>query len=330
MTAAAVRDVELNRGHDDGIATARRSLAKGSKSFALAGKLLPRGVRDDAAVIYAYCRRADDLVDEVPAREAAAAVVALRRELDTIVDGVPQSDPVLAAFQEVMLRRRIDRTAVDELLAGFAMDARPGPIVYQSWDELMLYCYRVAGTVGLMMASVMGTRDAGALRHAAALGMAMQLTNICRDVAEDWARGRLYLPKEALPPGAPPLIPGTPLVAGTATARALSAAVPALLAAGEPLYRWGDAGLAALDVRSATAVRTARLVYSHIGAVIRGRHHDVTAGRAVVSKGRKLWLLARAFVEVRVGIRLGRRWGRAPALLAPLPPPFLRLPESST
>ena len=303
-----------------GVAAARRALARGSKSFALAGKLLPRGMRADAAVVYAFCRRADDLIDDAGA-DAAAGVAQLRAEVDTIYAGRPQPHPVLAAFQAVATRCRLPRGPVDDLLRGFAMDARPAPIAYQSWDELLLYCYRVAGTVGLMMCAVMGVTEPRALRHAAALGMAMQLTNIARDVAEDWARGRLYLPRAILPSR---LIPGDALAAA---APALRKALPPLLAAAEPLYRAGDAGLRWLPGRAALAIRAARLIYSAIGAEIAARDHDVTGPRVVVPRARKLWLLARASAET-AWARLVPGTGRdhLPPLPGPLPRPFLELP----
>jgi phytoene synthase len=273
---------------------ARRALARGSKSFALAGKLLPRAARDDAAIVYAYCRRADDLIDDAPSPLAAAAALdQLRVELDGVYAAAPSPDALLGAFADVVQRRAIPRAVLDELLAGFAMDAQPGPIVYQSWEELRLYCFRVAGTVGLMMCRVMGVSDPRALHHAAALGMAMQLTNIARDVVEDWQRQRLYLPRELLGEA---LVPGGPLDAGTTAT--LSRALPALLAAAEPLYRSGDAGLPALDTRAAIAVRAARLIYSHIGTVLAAQGHDVTAPRAVVSRARKLLLVLTAVGDV--------------------------------
>jgi phytoene synthase len=282
-----------------GVAEARAALAVGSKSFALVGKLLPQVVRDDAAVVYAYCRRADDLIDDAPSPAVAAtALASLQHELAAVYGGVPQREPRLTAFQEVVLRRQIPREVVDELLEGFAMDARATPIVYETWEQLRLYCFRVAGTVGLMMCRVMGVQDPRAHEHAAALGMAMQLTNIARDVSEDWQRGRLYLPRELL---AVRLVPGGALTP-EATA-ALNGGLPALLAAAEPLYRRGDAGLPALDTRSAIAVRAARLIYSAIGAVLRARRHDVTAPRAVVPRWRKLLFALTAAGEI-----LSARW----------------------
>jgi 15-cis-phytoene synthase len=138
---------------------------------------------------------------------------------------------------------------------------------------------------------VMGVREDRSLRNAAHLGMAMQLTNICRDVAEDWRRGRLYVPRELLGLEARPTPGGAvPPALRPGFARAL----PELLARAEALYRSGDEGLAALSYRSAVAIRTARLVYAEIGRRIAARDHDVTAGRAVVPLRRKLALAARA------------------------------------
>ncbi|HEY0710195.1 MAG TPA: squalene/phytoene synthase family protein, partial [Polyangia bacterium] len=191
------------------------------------------------------------------------------------------------------------------------------------------YCYRVAGTVGLMMCRVMGAKDARALPYAAALGMGMQLTNIARDVAEDWERGRLYLPREALPASLHHSTLGGPLTSSSATD--MSAAVRALLDAAEPFYRWGDAGLAYLDGTCAVAVRAARLIYSDIGRVIRSRGCDVLRGRAVVSRRRKIWLASRAAATVAATRVFRRRQARIvgtlPALPGPLPPEFTKLLE---
>jgi phytoene synthase len=173
--------------------------------------------------------------------------------------------------------------------------------VYGSYATLLSYCYRVAGTVGLMMSHVMGVRQAGALRHAAHLGMGMQLTNICRDVGEDWERGRLYLPSDLLAAaGAPSLrsFLGQPL---PVSARgAIAAVTKELLRRAEALYRSGDEGIPYLSWRSAIAVRTARLVYADIGRVILAQRADPFAPRAVVGKGRKLALAVRAFLRTRV------------------------------
>jgi phytoene synthase len=272
---------------------ARRTLSAHSKSFALAGKLLPAGCRDDAAVVYTWCRRCDDAIDLAPAAARPGALARLRRELGSIYAGRPQSEPALAAFQEIVARRRIPEPYPRELLEGMRMDVEATR--YRTLDELLIYCFRVAGTVGLMMCHVLGVSDGEALQRAADLGIAMQLTNICRDVVEDWRDGRLYLPRELLGDGG-----------GALDAAAAARAVEALLAHADRFYRAGDRGLPALGFRCAVAVRTARLVYSDIGRIIARRGHDVTAGRAVVTLGRKLRLALRG-----LGLELGARARRA-------------------
>jgi phytoene synthase len=276
---------------------ARRTLAYHSKSFALAGKLLPPDCRDDAAVIYAWCRRCDDAIDLADVRARAPALTRLERELDALLAGRPQRDPTLAAFQEVVRRRSIPERYPRELLEGMRMDVEGRR--YATFAELEVYCFRVAGTVGLMMCQVMGVGDPRALRHAAHLGIAMQLTNICRDVAEDWRAGRLYLPRELLADDG---------ARGALDGGAASRAVAVLLARAEAYYRSGDQGLAALRFRCAVAIRAARLIYSDIGRIIARRRHDVTAGRAFVSLGRKLWLALRGLaLEAAARARAARR-----------------------
>lgn len=278
----------------------RRSIARHSKSFDLASRLLPPERRDEVAALYAWCRRCDDAVDAAPPGEAGPALARLRAELRGLHAGEPAADAVLRCFRVVVERRGIPAAYPLELLDGMAMDVANAR--YERLDDLLLYCWRVAGTVGLMMCHVMGVSDERAAPHAAHLGIAMQLTNVCRDVAEDWERGRVYLPAELLPedldrwleagrggPRRPPLPP--------AAREAFASAVRRLLALAERYYASADAGLRYLEPRSALAVRTARLVYAEIGRRIEARGCDVLAGRAVVSPGRKLQLLARALAR---------------------------------
>lgn len=287
-----------------GAALCRAEIARGSKSFALAARLLPGAMRDHATALYTWCRRADDAVDGVAPSERPGALARLRADLERVYRRAvrAEEDLALAAFQEVVHARAIPRAYPEALLDGMAMDVTPagGAVAYVTVGELLVYCHRVAGVVGLMMSHVMGVRDAAALRHAAHLGIAMQLTNVCRDVDEDAGLGRRYLPAELV------------VDAG------VRGALRELLAVADRFYRSGDAGLAALPWRAAVAVRTARLVYADIGRVIAARGHDPHAGRAVVSTPRKLWLAARAAVTTARG--------RGP-VLAPESLPALRFPD---
>jgi len=179
-----------------GIATCRQSIARNSKSFALASRLLPGHTADHAAIVYAWCRRADDAVDAVPAAAAPAAVRRLRQELADVYRGAATGVPELDAFAAVVEAHAIPREYPDELLAGMQMDCERAR--YASFDELLLYCHRVAGVVGLMSARIFGFSDPKTLDYAAELGLAFQLTNIVRDVGEDARRNRVYLPLDEL------------------------------------------------------------------------------------------------------------------------------------
>jgi len=261
-------------------------MRNGSKSFAFATRLLGREAADRAAIIYAWCRRADDAVDEVPAAEAPAAVARLRAELDAGGD----------EFAAVRAACGIPRMYADAMLDGMAADA--AGTRYATWRALDGYCYQVASSVGLMMCHVFGLRDERALIHAAHLGIAMQLTNICRDVAEDWARGRLYLPDELVPGLAP---------SGPLPRERLRPAIAATLQRAEAFYASGDRGIRDLPWRAGLAVRAARRIYARIGREIERRGCDPLAGRAVVPGWRKGMLALGALGHQLV------TWSRRPA-----------------
>lgn len=272
-------------------AACRAELARHSKSFDLASRLLPPARRDAAAALYAWCRRVDDAIDLAAPGAAADALAREIRVLHDVYAGAVQSDLVLTAFQDVVHACALPSHYPRELLEGMAMDVSSAR--YSDWADLDLYCYRVAGTVGLMMSHVLGVRRDGALVHAAHLGMGMQLTNIARDVAEDWALGRLYLPQRALrEQGAASLEHALGGAPPEAVRGALARVTLATLDRAERYYASGDRGLRDLSWRSALGVRTARQVYAEIGAIVRARGGDPLSGRAVVSRPRKLALAA--------------------------------------
>lgn len=297
-------------------AECRRVIAHHSKSFNLASRLFPRERRDEVAALYAWCRTCDDAVDLAPPDQHRAALEGLRVQLRSVYGGEPQSDAVLHCFQQVVVRRNIPIEYPVELLEGMAMDVEISS--YESVDDLLIYCWRVAGTVGLMMCHVMGMTEERAVAHAAHLGIAMQLTNICRDVREDWQRGRVYVPAELLSPELGKWTKEHALAAQRPplpeTARGeLAGAARRLLALADRYYESADRGMDFLEPRSALAVRTARLVYSEIGRRIEERGCDVMQGRAVVPTGRKLRL---ALPALRRFGRDRRSW-HATRLIAP-------------
>ena len=293
---------------EDAALICARTLSHHSKSFALAGRLLPEQQRRDAAVLYTYCRLVDDSIDLVEADAQPGALADLQRALDSVYRGEAQQDIRLHAFQELVQRRLLPREYPEQLLAGMRMDA--DGTEYRSLNELLLYCHRVAGVVGLMMAHVLGLHDARALRNAAHLGIAMQLTNICRDVAEDWQRGRLYLPLRMLSESGPDALTG-PCTGPLPRAARESVAIVTrrLLNEADRFYRSGDAGLFALPFRAAFSIRAARLIYSAIGRRILRADYEPYSMRAVVPRSQKLRLLLRA--AVLAALELPRRFRRS-------------------
>ena len=167
-------------------------------SFYWAMRLLPRAKREAMYALYAFCREVDNIADEpAPQSEKLRALDGWRRALDALYGGRAADRPVAVALGDAIIRFDLPREPFDAIVSGMETDAR-GPVVAPTADELDLYCARVAGAVGLQSVRIFGCRDPRADDYALATGRALQLTNILRDVAEDAADGRLYLPREAL------------------------------------------------------------------------------------------------------------------------------------
>jgi phytoene synthase len=247
------------------------------RTFFLASRLLPPNRRRAVHATYAYCRIADDIADY--ARDPSLAA----RALDAWEDQLDHpTDPVAVAFARVRARHDVPVAAARDLLAGIRMDLTPR--VFATWDELRLYCYRVAGTVGLMVAPILGCRDERALSHAVNLGIAMQLTNILRDVGEDARRGRLYLPLEDLALfGCDP----EAILRGQPSGR-FADLVAFEIARARALYADGRRGLPALSPTGRLAALAGGELYAMILTRIEELDYDVFASRAHVTTGRKL------------------------------------------
>lgn len=274
------------------LAACATQLRGGSLTFYLASRALPARVRASATALYAFCREADDAIDL--GEDHAGALAKLQRRLDGVYAGAPQPCAVDRALTDVVRRHAIPRELLDALLEGFAWDA--GGRQYETLDDLTHYAARVAGTVGAMMALLMGARAPDTVARACDLGVAMQLTNIARDVGEDALRGRLYLPRDWM--RAEGLDPDAWLAAPTQNS-ALVSVTERLLVAADGLYRQAEAGIAQLPRACRPAIRAARLLYAEIGEEVRRRGHSVLAGRAVVSARRKATLLVHALAGGR-------------------------------
>jgi phytoene synthase len=269
--------------HDADLAACRALLRTGSRSFHAASMLLPRRVRDPATALFAFCRAADDAIDL-----QGGPVSQLRARLALIYDGRPAALVADRALARVIERHALPRALPDALLEGFAWDAEGRR--YRSMADLHAYAARVAGSVGAMMAVLMGARDAEALARACDLGVAMQLSNIARDVGEDARAGRLYLPLDWLSDAG---IDADAWLARPVFTPALGRVIARVLEEAERLYVRADSGIAMLPLDCRPGIKAARLFYAGIGHAVARRGMDSVTARAVVSRRRKAALLAR-------------------------------------
>jgi 15-cis-phytoene synthase len=280
-------ELHASRPTADDLRACRALMRGGSKTFFAASLLLPSRVRAPASALYAFCRLADDAVDL--GENPLSAMRDLQERLDGIYAGRPRPITADRALAVVVHRFAIPRALLDALLDGFVWDTSGRR--YETLDDVQAYGARVAGTVGAMMALVMGARDAAALARACELGVAMQLTNIARDVGEDARNGRLYLPRSWLREVG--IDPDAWLAAPRFDA-AIGRVIQRLLDAADELYRRAEAGICALPRDCRPAICAARLVYAEIGRQLEQLGLDSVSQRAVVSRQRKLGLIARA------------------------------------
>ena len=268
----------------------REAIRHGSLSFHAASKLLPARVRDPALALYAFCRLADDEVDL--SQKKRAAVDDLTARLDMVYAGRPRNAPPDRAFAAMVEDFEMPRALPEALLEGLAWDAEFR--TYRDLSELTSYSARVASAVGVMMCVLMGVRDRHALARAADLGVAMQLTNIARDVGEDALEKRLYLPVEWLERSG---IEPEAFLANPQPTKAVRAMVKQLLIEAERLYIRSEAGIGALPLSSRPGIFAARFIYAAIGTRIRAMGHNPIAERAVTTKAQKAGLAARSLAR---------------------------------
>ena len=279
---------------------AEKSIAKGSKSFSLASRLFDRDTREKVWLLYAWCRRCDDLADmqdhggTLGEQDGAERrLMAIRLLTERALEGLPTADPAFDAFGMVARECGLTREMAEDVIMGFDLDAegwRP-----RSEADLARYCYHVAGAVGVMMAVVMGVSrdDSWMLDRACDLGLAFQLANIARDVSEDDKADRRYLPmewmvEEDIEPG---------MVMHPHHRQELSDIVAKLIRRMERHEAWARLGTAKLPFRSRWAVLSAARIYGAIGRRVVELGGHAWDHRVVIGRREKLRHVAAAFVE---------------------------------
>jgi phytoene synthase len=256
--------------------TPEEILARAGKSFHLAGKFLPADRRQAATQLYAFCRGLDDLADETGDADQIEAVASALENRDT-------SHPLAALYLTPD-----DPNAAPAIALARALRDDTGPTQIADERALLRYCHGVAGSVGLMMARVLGTTEPAAAWHAIDLGIALQLTNIARDTREDADHGRRYIPATwlDLPPAS---IRRAPEIVHQSALRCLALA--------EPYYTSGIAGLVYLPTESRRGILVAARVYREIGEELRRRGPHRREDRVVVPAWRKATLVAGALLD---------------------------------
>ena len=259
----AVTEQTIDRSFVTGIEEARAVLARHGKSFNWASAFFSREVADRAAELYAFCRYADDLADDLDADLAIPRLKAIAADLKLGRSPEPIVQNLIRMLEPGWIGMQAARALVETLLAD------TGRVRIQSWDDLIRYAYGVAGTVGIMMCDVMGVDDRRALPFAVDLGIAMQLTNIARDVVEDARRDRIYLPAELFDAH---ISPDQIINADGLVRDRLFEAIRSVLHKADLYYRSADDGLRYLPRRCRLVILTAARIYEAIGPnIIRDR-----------------------------------------------------------
>ena len=263
------------------LADANRLLSTKGKTFYWASYLLNKRHAQRAARLYRFCRYIDDLADE------AANVSSAKKNLKKLIADINkgQSDDLivldaLLLFDECSIEKEI----VLELINGVYSDL--AEVRIRDLDQLLHYCYQVAGTVGLMMCKVLDIEDKTAFPFAIDLGIAMQLTNICRDVSDDAALGRRYLPESLVGK----LQPAQLIAPLQSIQPHLSDSLKTLLNIADSYFKSGNAGLPFISLRARAGILIASKLYQAIGTKLQKQHYHYWHSRAMLSKQDKLML----------------------------------------
>jgi phytoene synthase len=265
----------------DYVKESNKILAKKGKTFFWAKFLLKKEHAEDATRLYRFCRYIDDIGDDSEDKTHAHAT------LSNIISEITQgksNDPVIADAIKLFNKKNIDVKIAIELINGVISDLKS--VRLESEDQLLIYCYQVAGTVGLMMSKILDVRDERAYAHAIDLGIAMQLTNICRDVVEDALLDRRYIPGAMCKN----LEPDSLIHPDEDTKNLISKSLTYLLNMADTYYQSGHNGLCFLPFRARMGMAIAGFLYRHIGVRLKNNHCAFWNGRVFVSKSLKLGL----------------------------------------
>ncbi len=259
-----------------------------SKSFTIATRMLPRDKRWPVYALYGFCRYADNLIDKPRLRsndEVLHEINCLREEIKIAYRTGESEHPVLSAFIYIAKKYNIPPHYPDEFLQGVAMDKKKSR--YKTFDDLYVFCYRVAGIVGLMMTYVLGYQSDNAFAYAEKLGVAMQLTNILRDIQEDKNMGRIYIPQEHLKKYSV----CEDEIINEKMSDNLGNLMKYEIGLARKFYNDSAPGIPLLNKNVRFAISSATKIYGGILGQIEKNHYNPFIGRVYVSKLNKLGIL---------------------------------------
>ena len=262
-------------------------------SFYYAFILLPPERRRALHAVYAFCRFIDDIADDEAIREPALLLKRWREELDRVYSGAP-TRALSRALADSARRFKIPRELFEEIINGVEMDLSRKR--YQTWEELRPYCYRVASALGLICIEIFGYSNPSAKLYAENLGLALQLTNILRDVREDAERGRIYLPLEDL---ARFNVSENEILGGVYSPNFVRLMDFEARRARE-LYALAQSELAPEDRATLLTAEAMRLIYAALLERIINSNYRVLDRRHRLSAPHKLYLVGRAWAEGRI------------------------------
>ncbi len=261
---------------------AKISLKKNGKSFYWASRFLGREMSQNATILYAFCRVLDDIADE----DIEDGLIRLSQIKKQIRDQTNISDPLLEEFLPFFKQMRLPEKALVDLIEGLLMDQKDVNI--QNEAELIQYSYHVAGTVGWMMCPILDCRDKKAFAFALDLGIAMQLTNIARDVYEDARMGRRYLPADWVDNISPSEILEASKNPNSKNIKLIKLAILKLLDLADLYYQSGVKGLVYLPWKAHLAIGIAAYVYRRIGLQLKANRVNWQDGRTITSNFAKI------------------------------------------
>jgi len=275
---------------------------KSASNLALAFVLLPKPKRDAMSALYAFCREVDDVADEdsSPTEQRRRELARWREDVKRACENQPAELAVNAELRPVIQEYSLPFALFDELIKGCEMDLETKR--YENFDQLELYCYRVASVVGLLSIEIFGHEKSGARDYAINLGKALQFTNILRDVRNDAARGRIYLPQSELKKFN---VRESDILEGRYSEpfRALAESVAARA---RSFYSAARASLPPEDRRSMIAAELMGTVYWQLFKKLERAKFDVFAGPLKLSKPQKLFIVFQSCLRFWFGSATGK------------------------